>query len=154
MKITPPKLVLRTGPLEDIDSENLDEFLSQVPSALFASLGVIAPVPTRLPDNTLATNTAILEFNGKVLDDITLSPGINPAEIIGVLEQNAAELVVPDLVDFLLLKLRSRLPALVDTALASSTKESISTTLRAHLESGKSIKNLSGILEEILAETV
>ena len=82
------------------------------------------------------------------------SPGMNPFEIMAVLQQNAAELLVPDLVDFLLIKLRSRLPALVDTSLASSTKQIISTTLRSRLQNGKSIKNLAGILEEILAESV
>ena len=154
METVIPKLVLRTGPLEGIDSATLDTFLLQIPAQLFASTGVIVPVPTQLTDNSLASNTAVIEFNGKVLDKITLVPGINPVGIIGVLEQNAAELLVPVSVDFLLVKLRTRLPALVNTALASSTKKKISTTLRSRLKKGESIKNLEGILEEMLAESV
>lgn len=149
-----PKLVLRIGPLDGINSANLDDFFIQLRSDLFASVGVIAPVPTQVPDDTLATNNAVFEFNGKVLDTVILEPGMQAFEILGVLEQNAAEFLVPDLVDFLLIKLRSRLPALVDTALASSTKQIISTRLRSRLQNGKSIKNLAGILEEILAESV
>ena len=152
METVIPKLVLRTGPLEGIDSAELDNFLLQIPAQLFASVGVIVPVPTQLPDDTLAPNTAVIEFNGKVLDKITLVRGINP--VIGVLEQNAAELLVPVSVDYLLVKLRTRLPALVNTALASSTKKKISSALRSRLKKGESIKNLEGILEEILAESV
>jgi hypothetical protein len=148
------KLVLKTGPLEGIDSAGLDEFLRNIPAGLFESVGVIAPVPVRLPDDAMAPNTATLEFNDRVLDKITLVPGVNPVGIIGSLEQNAAELVVPELVDFLLVKLRSRLPALVDTALATSTTETIITTLRSRLQNGESIKNLAGILEDMLAESV
>lgn len=149
-----PKLVLRTAPLEGVDAVSLDEFVRKIPAELFESLGVIAPVPARLPDDTLAPSTAILELNGRVLGEITLVPGVNPVQIIGLLEQNAAELVVPEVVDFLLVKLRSRLPALVDTALASSTTQDISTTLRSRVQKGESIKNLPGILEEMLAESV
>lgn len=149
-----PKLVLRTGPLQGIDAVNLDDFLSKIPAELFATVGVIVPVPTQLPDNTLASNTAILEVNGKALNSIALVVGMNAEEIVGLLEQHAAELVVPELVDFLLIKLRARVPALVDTALASSTKQQILTTLRSRLQNGKSIKNLAGVLEEMLAESV
>jgi hypothetical protein len=154
METVIPKLVLRTGPLEGIDSASLDEFVNKIPAELFASVGVIAPVPARFPDNNLAPNTAILELNDRVLDTISLMPGINPAGIIGLLEQNAAEWVVPEVVDFLLIKLSSRLPALVDTALASFTTHNIGITLRSRLKNGESIKNLAGILEEMLAESV
>ena len=148
-----PKIVLRTGTLVGIESSALDVFLSQIPAGLFASVGVIAPVPARLPDDTLLPNNAVLELNGRALDSLTLAPGMEPDGIIDSLRENAAEIIAPEMVDYLLVKLRSRVPALVDTALATSTQENILSTLRTRLQKGESIKNLSGILEEMLAES-
>jgi len=154
MEMEVPKLVMRTGPLESVDPASLDEFLHQVPGELFRDFGVVVPIPQRLQDDTLAAGTAVLELNGRPLGTIRLMNGVNPVEAIGLLEEHAGELVVPDLVEFFLVKLRQRLPALVDAVRLRFSMESLCTALRSRVEKGESIKNLPSILEKILAESV
>jgi hypothetical protein len=58
------------------------------------------------------------------------------------------------MVEFLLTKLRSWVPDLVDTVRRRFTTETLTAALRSRLEKGESIRNLQGALEEILAESV
>jgi flagellar biosynthesis component FlhA len=149
-----PQLVLRRGPLGQSEAESIEQFFKQVPQAMYYELGIVTPLVQQISDDTLAPQTAILELNGRSLGTIHFVVGVNPVQALGLLEQNAAELVEPILVEFYLSKLNTRFPILVETIRKRFTIESLCGALRSRVERRQSIRDFPGVLEEILAESV
>ena len=145
---------MRRGPLEQAQAESLDGFFHQASLSLFQDHGILAPVPELISDDTLAPGSVVVELNGRSLGTIQLVAGVNPVGVIGLLEQNAGELVVPAFVEFFLVKLQSRFPVLVETVRKRLSIGKLCDALRSRVERGESIKNLPGVLEDILAESL
>jgi flagellar biosynthesis protein FlhA len=74
--------------------------------------------------------------------------------IVAALRKHAADLLVPDLVQHYMTKLRIRYPMLIDAISQRFDTESLTSMLRAKLERGTSIKDLPRVLENILVESV
>jgi flagellar biosynthesis component FlhA len=133
---------------------------------LFNESGVICPKVEIQDDEDLPDNTFQLQINEHRLDlvhEITrdklwLYTTVESPELahllsnIGiVLRQNIGELLSAELVQYYLATLRISSPAVVDTALGRFDAETLTLILRKQVESGSSIRNMAGILEELLA---
>jgi type III secretory pathway component EscV len=146
-----PSLTLRLTQVYGKDRAAIEEALSKVNELLFMRLGVIAP---RIAVRTVRgiRRSAVLDLDGRVLGKI--DPGNSAQSVVALLAKYAELLIVPGLVEFYLGKLKARAPALVSAVRARFSIPVLVDALRAIVRGDRSIRDLAGVLNEILSEAV
>jgi type III secretory pathway component EscV len=143
-----PALVLRVTHAAATERAKLEEALGQVNAILFNRVGIIAPrIEVQAADGS-EQPPAVLDLDGRVLGAVDLSDAANSAATL--LLKDAAQLVVPGLVEYYLCKLQTRMPALISAVRAQFPLPDLVEALRTQVGRGKSIRDLSGVLNEML----
>jgi hypothetical protein len=150
MDIQVPRLELRTGLLGDLPASKLDELLRKAPAIVFENTGVVVPVAQRIYDENLKPGKGVLNWNGETLADVELDAALTPANLAQVIEEHAAKMLLAVQLEYHLTKLKTLTPALTAAAIGRISMESLLAGLRSRLELRQSIRNLQGVLEEML----
>ena len=147
-----PRLTLvARKPAEELEHLLDDQVTLQ--QNLFASRGVILPRITYRQSADVGADEAELRLNDRVIGHYS-SWMLDDADISGLflgdLEMSASAFVVPALIEHYLQTLTESLPDLVRSAREAFTTNALTEQFARRVEVGASIRDVRGVLEELL----
>jgi flagellar biosynthesis component FlhA len=131
--------------------EALEHAFKEVQETLFNETGVICPKINIQEASDIPADIGQLQINGEW---VTLSTDLTPENIVSsvteTLRHNVGKLLSAELVEHYLTNLKQTYPDLIDITLERFSIEDLTLILKARLDEQSSIKNLPGILEELM----
>jgi flagellar biosynthesis component FlhA len=147
-------LTLQVSPPLDADLENYREQLGAIRDRMFDNFGLIIPPIVVQADQNLTGNSFQLLIDGRSFAPVSDDMQDFQENLLKILQQQAGQLLKPDLVNYYLMRLATSHPQLVAIVHRRFELDSLTKALSARLQAGTSIKDFIETLEVLLSESI